>query len=134
MVKDIRGQALVEDIRRVAAGKRLLPAPDAEWLGAMATEQAHGKLWIDGRTCALGAAYAARGLFTDDHTVSTVAVSEAFPLLDVVVACPCGCAAGWRSAVGDHITSLNDVCGWTREQIADWVERIEQQHEAHGRP
>lgn len=61
-------------------------------------------------TCALGAALYARGYRFEqgDEGVDGIA-AEWFPALD-------------RVGLIEHIISLNDEKGYTREQIADWVE------------
>ncbi len=97
-------------------------------LGAMATEQGFGAPSIASNEapCALGAARIAAGL--GDHcAVDCYSVlAYRWPVLYRMVANP---VAGRMEYVVDAIWSLNDVHRWTREQIADWIETIEAQHE-----
>ena len=101
-------------------------------LGAMNSPQIKGG-YMDGEgRCALSAACDAAGI--DPVTVDGRLVVDAtklemtFPLL------------GKRLDQEPHpsvecvIWSLNDFDGWTREQIADWVETIENQQEQEQAP
>lgn len=104
---------------------------DAIRLGAMASEQGFGTIWDHGKTCALGAAYLAAGLFNRDHCVARGAASRTFPVIDVSIEqCPVyggtvvRCFHGPKDVV-NVITHLNDIHEWTREQIADWVATVE---------
>jgi hypothetical protein len=73
-------------------------------------------------TCALGAALDACGAL---HSfVSADDCYERWPHLQAVSKLPCGCTLAVKNTV-EAITHLNDGCGWTREQIADWVATIE---------
>lgn len=54
---------------------------------------------------------------------------EEIPALSEKVLCPCpSCRAGSRqpSAISNIIIHLNDRAGWTREQIADWLDTLDQ--------
>jgi hypothetical protein len=101
---------------------------EAMRLGAMQTPQAFGTLfepqttgfWLWKKTvtatCAMGAALHAVGniYLYQDHW---------FPVLMRPAACP---ACGQRnSTVENTIMHLNDSHEWSRERIADWVEKIE---------
>lgn len=113
-------------------------------LGAMLKPQGFGGYFVYGKTCAMGAALDAIGQLrtTYGHSADApevdfrhyrLALNAAFPLLAMEpVACPrCGFAT--RGLV-EAIQHLNDAPHrWTREQIADWVETIEQQQAAADR-
>lgn len=88
--------------------------------GALLKPQGHGDFFYNGKTCALGAALDAAGRL-HDFDVSTIATL--WPVEQTKTAHP---VTGRLDILGFNITSLNDVFGWTREQIADWVETIEQ--------
>lgn len=96
-------------------------------LGAMLKPQAFGDYFNSVGTCALGAACEAAG-------VSCEAIGDYERQFLAVFAEPCP-ACGVRPDTGNKYTSgfcntvlhLNDTHRWTREQIADWVETIEQQ-------
>lgn len=95
---------------------------DAIRLGSMMKPQGFGDYETeDGGTCAYGAACNAGGL----------AYEDAFPgdWTDVLIRieseeCPAGCGIPQRV---DMIPHLNDDHKWTREQIADYVEKFEPQ-------
>ena len=105
-------------------------------LGAMLKPQTTGGYVRDGGgTCALTAAAEAVGLrhapFLDGVLqVDYPSLARVFPVLNARV--------GWFPVTTDMqpddvrtaIWDLNDAHGWTREQIADWVETIEQQQPA----
>jgi hypothetical protein len=107
-------------------------------LGSMLGPQADGHFYLDGAMCAQGAALAASGFALSDKTHPEVAHNEIrarWPWLDdVVVPCP---ACEVRQSVRGLIPHLNNgtgpypfVCGehgWSREQIADWLETVEPQ-------
>lgn len=100
---------------------------DAIRLGAMLKPQGvRGFLDDDGNTCALGAAADAIGRLSDllDGRFQEVAQ---WPFLNKPVAHP---VTQQRRAMWDVVTTLNDIYGWTRERIADWVETIEREREA----
>lgn len=97
---------------------------DAIRLGSMASDPIKCVLWRDGRTCALGAAFLAAGMFDSNHMVPSAVQDAKWPILAVIAkSCPC-CRDG-RQSVADMITHLNDYHTWTREAIADWVSTIE---------
>jgi hypothetical protein len=80
----------------------------------------------NGSRCAVGAALAAIG--KPIKAKIAVGVAEAsWPWLtrhDAFV-CP-GCHGVWRHVLG-LIMHFNDVHGWTRERIAEWVATVEPQ-------
>jgi hypothetical protein len=86
-------------------------------------------------TCALGAAFDARGLLhvhAEGYTVERLPVEwvdfwnrpGACPSPDVYLDCQ------MQFTIQLVITHLNDRHRWTREKIADWVETIEKRLEA----
>jgi hypothetical protein len=97
-------------------------------LGAMLKSQAFGELGDAIGTCALGAAYEARGVSfygeMDDLP------PDWYPLLvNTRECCP---VCGRRDLIGSVIAEcLNDAHRWTRERIADWVETMERAQEPH---
>ncbi len=96
-----------------------LKLSEAIRLGAMLAPQGwHALLDREGRTCALGAALAASGAITID------ALRELYPILEeLYVGCP---VDGYsRQPLSIMIVRLNDIFGWTREAIADWVATVE---------
>jgi hypothetical protein len=95
-------------------------------IGSMTTKQITGVMHDGGNgRCAMGAAGDAAGLKIYGNIY--YALDLAFPILmrHFIVPNPT-----WAQNLGGMITYLNDRCGWTREQIADWVETIEAQEEA----
>jgi hypothetical protein len=103
-------------------------------LGAMMKPQAyHSGAW-DGKSCALRAAADALGIpdlqcaRSGPQVLNYYELQQRWPRLAEQADCPaCCCRHGSLLSVVFH---LNDSYRWTREQIADWVEQIEQQHEA----
>ena len=79
--------------------------------------------------CAFGTIMVAAGLATRGTPMFAAyefgALGARFPLLNRVVRQPNRKYACSRS-VGDIISLLFEVDGWTREQIADWVQTIEE--------
>lgn len=104
-------------------------------LGAMLKPQGHGLLHVNGRTCALGAAYDAVG-HLDEHSYGWRGLERDFPILLSLLKAPCPiptCQSPfWRDGQRETwaIPHLNDYHRWTREQIADWVETIERRADA----
>lgn len=90
-------------------------------LGSMLKPQAFD-WWTPGSTCALQAACEAVGKDINDWDM----LNTEFPLLDALACCP---VAGCRDAgdLCDIVYHLNDQHEWSREQIADHVETIENQ-------
>ena len=110
-------------------------------LGAMLRPQAKGRLFHEGGSCAIGAAYEALGLVKklDDNLDTGCGVSRLMPtvypwLTSLYRGCPHDekCAEWSLSTAHTFhalIPHLNDDHSWTREQIADWVEQQEQKLE-----
>lgn len=87
-------------------------------LGSLLHPQTIGNLIAsDGRTCALGAAIQAYGGLRDADWYTL------WPVLLHVAKCP-HCSLTDRTEF--IVIHLNDVVGWTREAIAEWVETQEQ--------
>ena len=38
--------------------------------------------------------------------------------------CPSGLCDAWKVSIGCLVTHLNDEHGWSREQIADWLDEV----------
>src|SRR5688572_4034977 len=93
-------------------------------VGAKMKPQGFGGTNIGGRSCALGAALDAIGVDTKDGWFP---VYDAWPIAGAWVEYPGKCSyyARRRTLVGSACWLLNDVDKWTREQIADWVEALE---------
>ena len=98
-------------------------------LGAMLKPQGRGKLLKRQGdmlvSCALGAACDAAGIDVvagANNTVAYGALRTTWLVLQEYVTHP---EWGRRMCVLDVIYTLNDVCVWSRERIADWVETIE---------
>jgi hypothetical protein len=93
-------------------------------LGAALRGQAFGFGYSEfkQRTCAVGAAAEAVGLYKIDaegRCVQTdVDIFAALPMLKVPTICP---LCRYRGATGNVMAHLNDWHRWTREAIADWV-------------
>jgi hypothetical protein len=106
-------------------------------LGAMLKPQGREQLLTHaGRSCALGAALDACGQLRGEQATwpnSPLYATAAalWPILDVMASAPRD-ADLLRDRLKYLITQLNDERRWTREQIADWVESIEAQHESPG--
>ena len=107
-------------------------------LGAMNSPQIKGG-YMDGEgRCALSAACDAAGIGSVEalhggrRVLDYPKLEETFPLLAKYV-CPPG-TTSTTDEVQMIIWSLNDYNGWTREQIADWVETIENQQEQEQAP
>lgn len=96
-------------------------------LGAMLKPQGFGQMRSGGGSCAIAAACDAIGA---THVRVTTDADALFPELKLMAECPAGEAKGATAALRSIVVYLNDSEHWTREQIADWVEQIEQQHGA----
>ena len=84
---------------------------EAMRLGALLGPQAFGQfITKDGGGCAMGAAIQACS-------------GAAWPVLLTYATCP---ACGEKNPAGAIIMHLNDDHRWTREQIADWVQTVEE--------
>lgn len=100
-------------------------------LGATISKQICGQLMdSEGNTCAIGSALVACGakeMMARRAYVLFPLLAQRVPIPNVIT----GRYADVRNLNADVysiITHLNDVFGWTREQIADWVETVEAQH------
>jgi len=96
-------------------------------LGAMLKPQGRNPRTLD-ISCALFAAADAVGihysaLYGDFYNP----LKKIFPILNRIVEYP-----NPASSLMDAIWNLNDGSAWTREQIADWVEGIEDARDATG--
>lgn len=91
---------------------------EAMRLGAMLGPQAFNATRANGATCALGAALSAIGR----PAAVYIFASDYFPVCRRVARHP---VDGDEACVLSVIRELNDFHGWTREQIADWVETLE---------
>ena len=92
-------------------------------IGSMTTKQVilSGNDGQNGR-CALGAAVDALGVTPQSGVIGQAV--ELFPILQGTYQ---SLRMGkFRFGMALAITSMNDCMGWSREQIADWVEKIEQ--------
>lgn len=76
----------------------------------------------NGGSCALGAA-----IMGADLDMYSFVLVESWSILGEVETNPYSKKQGF---VSDIITILNDVCFWSREAIAEWVETIENKKEA----
>ena len=101
--------------------------------GAKLRPQATYAMTQNSRTCALGAGADAIGF--EEPTIVRGCYQDLvdlYPYLETRgVACPADhpgyrCTEADRVSLGRLIAHLNDECGWTREAIADWLEREEE--------
>jgi hypothetical protein len=106
--------------------------------GSMMGPQIAWKLFgPDDSSCAMGAAFKGVGISSKGTVFDLIGIGyQIFPILQVHPAPPVPlhpCPVDWCTAKTDTmwsiIVDLNNNHGWTREQIADWVETIERQHE-----
>ena len=109
--------------------KHFCSISDAIRVGAVLRPQIRRNMMRNGGTCALGAAAEAIGL----EEIESGCYSELirlYPYLETTgILCPVlsGCSMGMQDpTLGRAITHLNDDHGWTREAIADWLEREEE--------
>lgn len=97
-------------------------------LGTMATTQGFGaeSFYSDTAPCALGAARLAAGCYAYYDSLI-----ERWPWLERYVETPpvLSLVKGKTCEALEAIYLLNDIGGWTREQIADWIEGIERAQE-----
>ncbi len=94
-------------------------------LGAMLRPQAFHGLFKDGGSCALGAALDAMGITDEEAFQRRLSLFEGASQIRVMVPPCCRCLVDLHE-VDAVIVHLNDTHQWTREQIADWVETLEQ--------
>lgn len=93
-------------------------------LGAMLKPQCYGHLSTRGsRTCAFGAAFDALGILAEVEETSLVLTAPGrWPWILTEMCHP---VTGRTFAALNIIVLLNDQSLWTREEIADWVEKVE---------
>ena len=101
-------------------------------LGSMMKPQAQGALVSDsGGTCAIASALDATGRLCGYNDLTSAERRDVWIELGwnygLDVQCP-ACGAIYQYFA---IVHLNDAHRWTRERIADWVEAVEAQQEAH---
>lgn len=102
-------------------------------LGAMLKPQGFGACLWDGRTCAMGAAYdAIGGLGVIDDGKGWGKALAVWPSLRIFLGRECHLCSDESPMPSEAnvIAHMNDAHGWTREQIATWVQELEAQHEA----
>jgi hypothetical protein len=102
-------------------------------LGSMLKPQARGALYDGKGTCAIGAALDACGLLppVDNDYLNSAAYGDAYerwPVLTQRVVNPSRPLARSPLAVQSIVIDLVDCMGWTREEIAAWVEPIEAEY------
>lgn len=99
--------------------------------GAMKRPQAfHDYISDDGCTCALGAAY--EGITGkmpkpdgEDRGLVKATIYNTTGVRNHKIPYPESFVSGWRDVdILDVVTTLNDTCHWTREQIADYLESL----------
>lgn len=110
-------------------------------LGSMLKPQGFGELFThlgDGRlaSCAIGAAedaiYGEQNEASDYDADEGAVYVKFMGILRTFAGCPaCSFGPHWVQQVVHH---LNDHHRWTREQIADWVEGIENAQEQPSQP
>lgn len=103
---------------------------EAMRLGAMLKPQARYRLYdaVSGGTCALGAvadALGALSLATATYTTDARAkIPREWLSLKGQTKCP-HCSVHIGTQIDHVIIHLNNEAGWTRWQIADWIETLE---------
>ena len=132
----------------------MMKLSDAIRLGALLRPQGHGggTIFLDSKeSCALGAALEAAGVGTNRTGMDLMGrivhaedpynkVKELWPIvMEKVEVIPPAVHENWMlkanngQTLGTLIWILNDAAKWSREKIADWVEAIENEHEAKQR-
>lgn len=100
-------------------------------IGSMTTKQIRFKGNDEnGGRCALGAAVDAYGVSPQARVIDQAC--DLFPILGRLVLTPkclLDMGAYSISPLYSCVVNLNDLCDWTREQIADYVESIENELE-----
>lgn len=105
--------------------EREMRLSEAIRLGAMLKPQTRiGKFYMNGASCALGAAADAAGV-TLGHDYDYGRLYATWPWLHREVAPPMPEMCAGAVDVLECVWMLNDNHRWTREQIADWVATIE---------
>ena len=84
-------------------------------IGAMMHPQGVGSYFYDGKTCAIGAAYFGCGLTGAPRPAMAEEFQSRIPT-------SIEAERVFTHEVGRSISQANDD-GWTREQIADWLEK-----------
>ena len=102
-------------------------------LGALLRPQAFGAYFWEGKSCAMGAAYESlHGAEAEQTTEAEQTIDfkwSEFPVAEVAVpARPTlhGCCWHNSGTIRAIVQHLNDGHCWTRNQIADWLEPIEE--------
>ena len=90
-------------VSKLEAPLRELKLSEAMRIGAALRPQCYGNYFIDGRSCAIGAAWEGFG-FSPPKDSLTITV-------------------WWSNHKWPNVIALNDHTCWTREAIADWLER-----------
>ena len=122
----------------------MLMAFEALRLGAMIRPQVKYALFKDGGSCAGGAIMEAAGIVQYDGSAMffvnmdrLMMTREMFPVLDMLVRGPeesdYFLKYTYPGSVWEHIVNMNNLYGWTRERIADWLEPIEREYWAKQR-
>ena len=94
-------------------------------LGSMLKPQLRARSFDGVATCAAAAACDAIGRLERWKDVWPI-VKERWPIIETTAMCPVLVLGGnIETSVETGIIYLNDAEGWTREQIADWVQTIE---------
>lgn len=105
-------------------------------LGAMATDQGFKGYMDTPERCALAGASVAMGIVGIKGAeegrliINYTALRALWPELDQPSVCPYCAHESKRHKVLDSIWHLNDLHRWTRGEIADWVEVLEQRIDA----
>lgn len=97
--------------------------------GSAKRGQSYRRYFAEGKSCALGAAWEGAGFEPEWIFSSSPFLSRYFPILKVQVKLPAGASVLLSTRRGltmsTIIVGLNDLCGWSREAIAEWVKTIE---------
>jgi hypothetical protein len=93
--------------------------------GSKIRKQVTGAYFINGGSCALGAAYEGAGLarYEDGNRFSLEIAN--FNMADSIAISRAPCGDMRNETLYPVITHLNDAHCWTREAIAEWVKTIE---------
>jgi hypothetical protein len=101
---------------------------EAILLGSMIRPQC-GALFMDGKSCAMGAALEAYGIPYNEDTSCDSPVLAALPRFSQSIAhltdCPVCKGSVWEDSGYKIVEHLNDYHRWTRECIAAWVATVE---------
>lgn len=102
----------LSEVEKLDSPVKTLKLSEAMRIGARLRPQCRGDLFDSVGSCALGAAYEGMTGKTDAFFHSDV--SDLFPQILGV--------NGDLNEIGREVLEKNDGDGWTREQIADWLE------------